>query len=298
MNNNITTVSGIADVIREYLAFNSILLHKYKIMLTYTLSNENGKNQEEVLKNIKSVMPDIKVIALENRDTFPKNVWKDKELEGMRECLDDLEAIVAMDKKEKGYSLLVKQASILVLLYEQIRRQAVIKNIQGIRNLLALEEKIYNGREDALETLTDTIMDLAGKSHLDIAAIPKNQQRIYAFCDFLERNIMTYNCNSAEELEQALCELTRHPDSPEAKEFTETYGFPLKEDIIRNALHSEECYRGSILYRFFMDLEDLATTGEGKAIQLMLDEEGKLFTLPVEWLNNSMNKLEVKVGLR
>ena len=116
MNNNITTVSGIADVIREYLAFNSILLHKYKIMLTYTLSNENGKNQEEVLKNIKSVMPDIKVIALENRDTFPQNVWKDKELEGMRECLDDLEAIVAMDKKEKGYSLLVKQASILVLL--------------------------------------------------------------------------------------------------------------------------------------------------------------------------------------
>ena len=296
--NNIVTIRGIADVIRKYLTYNSLLLKKYKIMLAYTLSSENKDNQEEILKTIKTFMPDLQIIALENRNELPKAVWQDKELDGLSDCLDALNDIVNKEKKEEWYSTLVKRANILVILDEQVCKQAAKKNTQGMQALLAMENKIYRANVTELQLLGDTIIKTSNEAHFDMSSLPLEKQKIYAISSFVEECMVNYGCNTVPELEKKLNALAKKPNSKECKDFEKAYGIPLTPEMVRNYLHSDECYKGSYLHRYFMDLEALATMGELESIQHMLDEEERLFTLPLEWLDNFMTQLEQNVGLR
>ncbi len=295
---NIITIRGIADVIRNYLTYNSLLLKKYKIMLTYTLSSENKGNQEEIFKTIKVFMPDVQFIALENRNEIPQAVWQDKELDGLSKCIDNLELIVDKEKKEEWYSTLVKRANILIILYEQVLKQATKRNTQGMRTLLAMENRIYRTDVTELQRLGDTIIKTSKESHLDMSSLPLEKQKIYAIASFVEKCMVTYGCNTVPELEKKLNALAKKPNSQECKDFEKAYGIALTPEMVRNYLHSDECYKGSYLHRYFMDLEAIATMGKWESIQHMLDEEEKLFTFPLEWLDNFMNQLEQTVGLR
>lgn len=295
---NVTTVENIADVMRDYVYYNNVLLNKYHILLDYTLSTETEESHEDSLSEVKKHIPDVQIIPIENRDRIPQDIFHDEDMDGFPQLLDNLEPILALEKKDKVYSILIKRADMLVFLYEQIRNLAKARNTKAIQALLDMKDSIYTADATMLDTLGDMINSKAIEIGWGFSSWPYNKQKIYVIADFLEKCIGMYDFKTTRDLIDKISELAKAPDSAEAKQFKEAFGIPPSPDYVEKLLSSDECPKAVYLRLYFRDLRVLANIGEAKAIQYMLDEEEKLYTLSVDELSDFMYNLEKSIGLR
>ncbi len=297
---DVTMIQGITDVLLRHLTYTNILLRKYHIMLEFTLSTENEEDKEEALADIKKAIPDVQIISIEDREKLPKAVFEDEDLDGLRQLLDDLEVVVALEKKDQKKSILFKRANILFFFYEQMHNLAAVRNVRAMQALLNMEDQIYTTDASLLHTLYDEINRIVEEVRWDteFSTWPNEKQKTYVIGDFLESCLRKFDCHSTKDVRAMVSALAADPDSADAKEFERAIGIPPSPDYINGLLDSDECQRVPYVCHYFSDIGYLATIGEGKAIQYMLNEEDNFYTLPLEELDNFMEKLEQTAGLR
>ena len=295
---NVTTIENIADVMRDYVYYNNVLLNKYHILLDYTLSTETKESHEDSLSEVKKHIPDVQIIPIENRDRIPQDIFQDEDMDGFSQLLDNLETVLALEKKDKVYFILIKRADMLVFLYDQIRNLAKARNTKAIQALLDIKDSIYTADATTLNTIGDTINLKANEIDSGFSSWTHTKQKIYVIAGVLEQFIWMYDCKTTKDVMDKVSELAKDPESAEAKQFEKAFGIPPSPEYIEGLLSSDECPKSMHLRQYFWDIRGLANMGEGKAIQYMLDEEEKLYTLSVDELSDFMYNLEKSIGLR
>ena len=287
------TIKELAQLFREDLAFQTILIDKYHIMVTFYLGRDNKDAHEEKIANLKVTHPELTCIPLEQRNTLPPAVWKDEELDGFAEHNDRVEQVVKRCLVDQMYADLVARANILTLLYEKVTVMASIKNTETIRLLLSLEKDIYFLDSFSDVTAGNKINAIAANPQEDTASWSKTKRDVYDMLEFLIRGMTAFHCRDLNELVATVKRLECSDKIPAdlakvVKASSQNLDMMMKSSTFERIKHQE---------RYFLDITTLASMGLGDKINYMLDQEEKLYELPVSDLDTFMDGMERSVGL-
>lgn len=282
-------IDEIAELGRESMSYETILVEKYHIMITYFFGEINRKAHEEKVANLKITRPDLTYIPLENRSELPEKVWKDEELDGMADCFDRLEAETKQCLIDKEYTDLADRGNFLIFLYEKIILMASTKNTEAIRKLLSMEHEIYYGTSFDTAVTGEKVCSIIKKPPQNMKSWPKKKRDVYDLLDYLLRGMELFNCNSIDELRECVHVLANSDLAPsEIKYSAKNIDGLLKSDIFTRIVAQDH---------LFIAIANLASMGLGEKILYLLDQEDHLYELPVSKLGGYIDQLEKRVGL-
>ena len=286
-------IDAIAELCRESMSYETILVEKYHIMITHFFGEINRKAHEQKIANLKITRPDLTYIALENRSELPEKVWKDEELDGMADCFDRLEAVTKQCLIDKEYTDLADRGNFLIFLYEKIALMASTKNTEAIRKLLSMEHEIYYGTSFDTAVTGEKVYSIIHKPPQNMKSWPKKKRDVYDLLDYLLRGMQLFKCNSIDELRECVHALSNSNLVP-----AEMSGvIKLSAKNIDRLLKSDNFTRIVAQDHLFIAIADLASMGLGDKISYLLDQEDHLYELPVSKLSGYIDQLEKRVGL-
>ena len=262
-------------------------------MVTFYLGRDNKDAHEEKIANLKVTHPELTCIPLEQRNTLPPAVWKDEELDGFAEHNDRVEQVVKRCLVDQMYADLVARANILTLLYEKVTVMASIKNTETMRLLLSLEKDIYSLDSFSDVTAGNKINAIAANPQEDTASWSKTKRDVYDMLEFLIRGMTAFHCTDLNELVATVKRLECSDKIPAdlakvVKASSQNLDTMMKSSTFERIKNQE---------RYFLDITTLASMGLGDKINYMLDQEEKLYDLPVSDLDTFMDGMERSVGL-
>ena len=286
-------IDEIAELGRESMSYETILVEKYHIMITYFFGKINRKAHEQKVANLKITRPDLTYIPLENRSELPDKVCKDEELDGMADCFDRLEAETKQCLIDKEYADLADRGNFLIFLYEKIILMASTKNTEAIRKLLSMEHEIYYSSSFDTVVTGEKVNSIIHKPQKNMKSWPKKKRDVYDLLDYLLRGMELFKCSSIDELRECVHALANSDLVP--SEMSDIIKYSAKN--IDGLLKSDMFARIVAQDHLFIAIANLASMGLGEKILYLLDQEDHLYELPVSKLNGYIDQLEKRVGL-
>ena len=265
-------IDEMAELTRENLSYESILINKYHIMITFFFGEVNREAHEQKITNLRTTRPDLTCIPLEKRSELPAAIWNDKELDGMDDCFDRLEKSVKRCMVDDEYEDIVERSSTLILLYEKIITMASIKNTDAIRLLLSLEKDIYDLDSFDSTVAGNKICEIAHNHKQDTSSWPQHKRKVYELLDYLVRGLHLFRCSTLDELRERLHSLET------SNQFPKGFSAITKLSAINldRILKSDDFYRIVAQDHLFIAIADLASMGLGEKILYLLDQEDHL----------------------
>lgn len=283
-------VKEIANRMKRFLRYNKMLRDQYHVMLVYTLPDEDPSQTEAEVACVKKMMPDIKLIPLEESDRVFQEIPDLPEPDVMKAYFDSMKGMIEWAKPNKRYVDCMKRAALLCLLYEQIHQVIAIHAGHVIDPLLALEDKLYapkpvDTKEFAMKIVNT--MEFYKQPKVKYSTVKEDA---YCFLYFMNEQFEPLRCHDVVSLREKVLSLP--DDSREMKHLQQSLDEDFTPQMVKLLFSGEHFDRAYALDRFYVLLDRLTEDWKKEQIRKALNKEEQLYTLPVPWLNRFLENLE------
>lgn len=257
------------------------------------MPHEDPSSTEAQVACVKKMMPDVKLIPLEESDRVFQEVPNLPDSDTIKAYFDSMKGMIEWAKPNKKYVECMKRAALLCLLYEQIHQVIIAHAGHVIDPLLALEDKLYAPMSVDTKAFAMKMVDTLEFYKQPKVKYSTVKEDAYCFLYFMNEQFKPLGCHDVVSLREKVLSLA--DDSWEMKRLQKSLGEEFTPNMVKLLFSGEDFDRAYALDRFYVLLDRLAEDWKQEQIRKALKEEGQLYTLPVPWLNRFLENLQNKL---